>query len=598
MRRSITLLGVVALLCGCQDARQTNTGDSQIPRPVPAENVLARFSDGEISAADVDAYILQMPADERPAPGADLNAWYAELIRTLAVDHRLLNDAQDAGLQHSKEFELRRTASDRQLSVQSCLAGWKPGLDDISSDDIRAAYEARADQFQAPERRSVYHIYRRLDAGQDISALETGMVALRDRILRGENFQRLARSESDSESRHRQGSIGWVARGQLPAAFEELVFSLDEGVPSRPLAAPDGVHLFQVDDILPERQLSLQEAAPVLRQQLEAAAIDAALDQISTMNTSPSVEIIDRVTLERLIEQRAEQDPVLIAKDHTLSLEELRLRLGRVMGEQAVAGNGGPARLSNDLAWKFLNRIYRHETVYEYCAREGLIAEDAVARLMADWETRALVNRMRQQRLRERVTADSDRLELYYQSNIGQYTPPVQWKLRRLLIPFEDANQAKTLMARLEDLAATNAVGLEAVQDNLGGELQELDWTTLHQMGRINPKLPQLVSPLDNEALAAPLHVADGLALFQVLGRREFEPRPFDEVKDEVAAAYLRQYTSDVYEGLEADILDGIRFELFPDRLDALRQAGLPRPGDSDSPEVTVEQLDALLSGS
>ena len=48
------------------------------------------------------------------------------------------------------------------------------------------------------------------------------MLELRERILRGENFQRLAQSESDSESRHRQGSIGWVVRGQLPQTFARV----------------------------------------------------------------------------------------------------------------------------------------------------------------------------------------------------------------------------------------------------------------------------------------------------------------------------------------------------------------------------------------
>jgi len=601
MRPLLALPGALLLLCGCGDGRQPDTSAPETSDSPPAAGVLARFAGGVITAADLDTHILQIPASERPAPGADLDAWYRGLIRTLVVDQKLLLEAREAGLQHSEAFQLRRTAIERQLSVQSCLANWKPELGDISREDISAAYEARLEQMQAPERRSVYHIYRRLDAEQNAEALELEMLALRDRILRGENFQRLARVESDSESRHRQGSIGWVVRGQLPAVFEKLVFSLEEGVPSRPLVTADGVHLFQVDDILPERQLSLKEASQTLRTQLEAEAIAAALDEIASMNDAPAVQRVDRETLEQLIEQGAEQEPVLIAEDYTLSLEQFRLRLGRVLGDQIpsdrmATGHGVSARFSNDLAWQSLNRIYRHEAVYEYCRQQDLIARDAIAPLMTDWEARALVSQMRQQRLSERVMEDADRLRHFYQSNIGQFTAPVQWKLRRLLVQFDSAQQGKALMARLEEAAAADSIGLEALQRETGGELSDLGWKTLAQMRQSNPKLPQLVSPHEGQTLVAPLHVADGLALFQVLDRKQFEPQPFDEVRDEVAAAYLRQYTSDVYEGLEADILAGIGFELFPDRLDALRQTGLPQPGDS--PEITVEQLDALLSGS
>lgn len=591
MARLIAPVGVLMLLCACQDAER-HASDAPATDSAPAQGVVAHFQGGEITVDDVDAVILGLPPGERPAPGADLDAWYGDLIRGLVVDRQLLETARREGLHESEAFRLRRIAIERQLAVQSCLVDHEAGGEGATSEEIEAAYEQRRSEFLAPERRSVFHVYLRRDAGESMATLMDRMIEIRDRALRGESFQRLAQSESDSETRHRQGGIGWVVRGQLPDRFEEVVFSLHEGVPSQPVVDSGGVHLFQVDDILPERQLSLNEVAGRLRAQLEAEKIAAALDEVAAKNPSPRATIVDRDTLERLVEEGAEQASVLVTDDYELSLEAFRLRLGRVLGDEAAQGDSGTGRISNDVAWQFLNRLHRHEAAYEYCAAQGLVAQETVARQVDAWQDRALIGRMRQQLLQERVLADADRLALYYQSNIGQFTPPVQWQLERLRVPFDGAEQGEALMARLEAASVANDVGLEELQQEIGGTQESLGWLTLAQMRRINAKLPQRVAPLPEDALVAPLRVNDLLEIYRTTGRLQPDPRPFEEAKDAVAAAYLRQYTSEVYEKIEAEILGQVGFELYPERLDALREAGL------SAPEITVEQLDAVLSGS
>jgi len=592
MKHSLMLLGMTLALCSCQDIQHSDTAVPAPPDPAPAEDVLARYDGGTVTTRDVDAHILRLPANERPAPGEDLDAWYEELIRTLVVNRRLLAEARAIDLAETDAFQQRRTAVRRQLAVQSCLADYAPESGEVSADQIRAEYEARAEQLEAPERRSTFHIYRRLEPGETAAEGESAMLELRERILRGENFQRLAQSHSDSESRHRQGSIGWVVHGQLPPAFENIVFSLEEGVPSRPLVSGDGVHIFQVDDILPARTPSLGEVASSLRTQLEAASLSETLDEIAARNTAPTAQMVDRDQLDRLIEQGREQAPVLTTNDYGLTLEQFRLRLGRSMSEQSSRRSGASGRVSTDAAWASLKRLLRHEKAFEQCNREGRIDEGAIAGLMADWEAGVLTAEMREQRLLDRVSQDPERLRLFYQSNIGQFTPPVLWNLKRLLVTFDDAARGKTLMARMEAAAAADTAELDALGEEIGGEVEDLGWKTLSQIAVVDPDLPQLVSPARGGELVAPLNTDQGLVLFQVVARREFEPRPLEEVSDAVADAFLRQYTSDEYDRLEREILEAARFELFPERLSALRAAGRPRA------EITAEQLEALFEES
>jgi len=554
------------------------------------DGVLARFSGGEIAIAEVDALILRTPPSERPAPGADLDAWYRERVRGLAMDRLLLSEARDRSLASEPSFRTRRDAVYRQLAVQSCLNELRPGHAEVGSEQLQSSYESRKDEFLAPERRAVFHLYKRRAATESAPALETTMEALSERVLRGESFQRLAQAESDSESRHRQGSLGWIVRGDLPESFETVIFALEEGVPSRPLITRDGAHLFLVEDILPQRQAGLSEVASQLRSQLQAQQMTQTIDEVAAMNESPVVRIVSRAELQQRVDQGDEAAEVLVASDYALSLREFRLRVGRVLEDQVPAG-GEATAITNEAAWGLLDRIYRHEVAFEHCREQGLIADPEIDQRLAAWEAGALVAQMRQQRLHERVLADPARLELYYQSNIGQFTSPVQWSLRRLRVPFDTPAQGRAGMASLER-AVKESVALEALQAQLGGTIEDLGWLTLPRMRALHAGLPQRIAPLQPGELAAPIRLGGNLELFELNGRREAESRPLELIRDQVASAYLRQYVSEVYADYEAERLADAGFEISSERLADLHQSGLP------SGQVTVEMLDALLGGS
>jgi hypothetical protein len=589
MGRWGALLAVSVLLCACGEAGRESS-PSAPESGAWAEGVLARYSGGEITIAEIDALILRTSASERPAPGADLDAWYSDRVRGLAMDRLLLADARALGLADDAAFQVRRAAVQRQLAVQSCLESLLPGYATIDPERIQSAYDSRKDEFLAPERRAVFYLYKRRAAPESGPALESTMAALRERVLRGESFQRLAQAESDSESRHRQGSLGWIVRGDLPESFETVIFALEEGVPSQPLMTRDGAHLFLVEDVLPERQAALSEVAPQLRSQLQAEQVAQAVDEVAAKNPSPVVRIVSRDELQQRVDQGDEAAEVLVASDHALTLGEFRTRVGRVLGEQAPAG-GESAAISNEAAWALLDRLYRHEVAFEHCREQGLIADPQVDQRLATWEAGALVAQMRQQRLRERVLADPARLALYFQSNIGQFTPSVQWSLRRLRVPFETPAEARQRMALLER-AAEESVRLDDLQAQLGGAVEELGWLTLPRMRALHAELPQRIAPLQPGQLASPIRLGGNLEMFELSERREPEPPPLEQVRDEVASAYLRQYASEVYAGYEAERLAEAGFELSSERLAELRQSGLP------SGQVSVDMLDALLGGS
>jgi hypothetical protein len=144
-------------------------------------------------------------------------------------------------------------------------------------------------------------------------------------------------------------------------------------------------------------------------------------------------------------------------------------------------------------------------------------------------------------------------------------------------------------MARLEAAASTPGAGLSDLHSQLGGEVDEVGPKSLGELGRLQPKLPSLIAPLEVGQLSAPFRTTKGLQINEVVARTKAEPIPFEKVRDRVAARYVQQYTSELYDKLRDQILAKTDLKIDPTALASLRDAGLPRS------DVSVDQLETLL---
>lgn len=567
------LLTVLAVGCG------DSTSQDAAPSGASGD-VVARFGDLEITTAELDERILSLPATERPGPGTDLDAWYSEQIRELVVERRL----RDMALTEAEVESLAeaRAQAEKQLAVQLCLVALRPNLETVTEDDLRAAYAERVETFRVPERRYVLHLFQRRDPKSAQARAE--IEALRDRVLRGEGFQRLAVAHSDSESRHRDGVLGWMRPGDLPKGFENIVFALEEGVPSEPVVTRDGFHLFYVDQSLPAREVSFDEARKVLHEQLTGERRAAALAEIEAEIEPPvGAVLLDRDIFREVVSAGDPDAVVLRVEGFEVTLGDLRRDVLQARARQEPSERGG-----GDLAWTLLQGMRHRELIYHHCRAQQRIPEDELASRLAVWRERAELETLRRRRLLETAQRDEDRLRLFYESNLGNFSKPPTWTLRRLRLPLDE--RVRTVMARLERAAAQGGTDLDTLHGEFGGEVEDLGAKNLTEIGRLEAKLPVLVAPLEVGDLSAPYRNVDNLEIVQVTARAEAEPLPFDEIRERVAAAYVEQYTREVYDALADEILQKAELQILPEGLAALRDAGMPQ-----SDEVSVEDLEALL---
>lgn len=75
------------------------------------------------------------------------------------------------------------------------------------------------------------------------------LIGLREQILKGADFNELAKKNSeDPSAQYNGGEMGYVGRGAMVPTFEAMAFKLKEGEISMPFESPFGFHIMQLID--------------------------------------------------------------------------------------------------------------------------------------------------------------------------------------------------------------------------------------------------------------------------------------------------------------------------------------------------------------
>jgi len=171
------------------------------------------------------------------------------------------------------------------------LATWRDYMErvadraTVSDQEIQDFYDANAEKFMAPEMLRARHILLKTPAGPgaDDSAVRQRMKQIQSELAQGEDFAILATRYSEDNTAQGGGELGFFARGQMVAPFEEAVFALQPGEVSDIVTTVFGLHLIKLEERQAERKVSLQEAKQqvaeylmrIKRQQEQEAEIQA-----------------------------------------------------------------------------------------------------------------------------------------------------------------------------------------------------------------------------------------------------------------------------------------------------------------------------------
>lgn len=146
--------------------------------------------------------------------------------------------------------DLRRDL-ERAQSVQKMIEESIEPEISVSPEEARAYYDDNPELFTDPERVRASHILIMVGPEapeSDKAKARQSLEDLRARVLRGGSFAELARAHSEDPSAGNGGDLGYFARGQTVASFEQAAFALEVGEISDVVVTPYGFHLIQLTD--------------------------------------------------------------------------------------------------------------------------------------------------------------------------------------------------------------------------------------------------------------------------------------------------------------------------------------------------------------
>jgi parvulin-like peptidyl-prolyl isomerase len=241
------------------------------PFAVVGERVINRTEyESALRAAMRQAFYHARP------PEGELEAFRREVGERLVNQALLLDEARRRAIQadqaHIEEivaqYDRRYAGNERwqsaraellaalveQLGKQSMLERLERSVRAVPAPDereTRAYYAAHQEQFTEPEQVRVSLIVLRVDPASPRAEWEKARekaLALRARVLGGEDFGELARLHSADPSAAKGGDLGYLHRGMLPDALQAgVIDALPLAQVSEPIGLLEGIALVRVD---------------------------------------------------------------------------------------------------------------------------------------------------------------------------------------------------------------------------------------------------------------------------------------------------------------------------------------------------------------
>lgn len=159
-----------------------------------------------------------------------------------------------------------------QLIIRDFIEKSIPTPADPSQAEIQAFYDQNKERFTRPDMVQASHILILVPEGSDATVKAAKKKIAEDalaRVKKGEDFAVVAAAVSeDPGSKNQGGDLGLFGRKQMVPEFEAVAFSTKTGDVSKVFETPYGYHFLKVTDKKSAGTVSLEEAAPQIKQYL------------------------------------------------------------------------------------------------------------------------------------------------------------------------------------------------------------------------------------------------------------------------------------------------------------------------------------------
>ena len=201
------------------------------------QNILATIDGVNITDADVDAYIANLPQEQQAY--AAYPQFRKHCLDQILAAHFFAKYAEEEKLDETAEYEKLMTASRKDILAQLAM---KAVLKDVAvtEEEMKTYYESNPQDFTQGDTVSAKHILvaEEEKCNEILAAITNGSVT----------FEDAAKEYSSCPSNAQGGSLGEFGRGQMVPEFDQAAFAAEVGVVVGPVKTQFGYHLIKVEE--------------------------------------------------------------------------------------------------------------------------------------------------------------------------------------------------------------------------------------------------------------------------------------------------------------------------------------------------------------
>jgi len=138
--------------------------------------------------------------------------------------------------------------------------------------EIKNFYDNNENLYVAPERVRTKHILVEVKKGAHPAEVSNALEKarkIRQRVLEGEDFSKVAIEVSDCPSGPKGGDLGFFQSGQMVPTFEQAAFNLEKNEISDVIKTEFGFHIIKLSDKIPKRRQAFKEVKTTIETNLQ-----------------------------------------------------------------------------------------------------------------------------------------------------------------------------------------------------------------------------------------------------------------------------------------------------------------------------------------
>jgi peptidyl-prolyl cis-trans isomerase C len=193
-----------------------------------------------------------------------------------------LNPQESVGTNAPKTFEKVPDQMLNSMRIESLMSQVLPKDPEVTDEEIVAFIE-KVQDIKMPESVAAHHILittNANDTDEQKAAKRAKITQLRDQLVAGADFSKLAKGSSECPSSQRGGDLGTFRRGQMVKPFEDAAFSQEPGELGDIVETRFGYHIIRVDKRHEAGDVPRDLIVRRLKQQKSKAAYDQFLLQL------------------------------------------------------------------------------------------------------------------------------------------------------------------------------------------------------------------------------------------------------------------------------------------------------------------------------